>query len=313
MILLIPYNPKLQHPAKMHIPDASGGERVFVLETSDIPTVCAIARDILEKLKVRYSANFFTRFKDVCNGEASDNRRQYKIHRDQAPSSSDSEPLVDLRVLVHQSQAGSVIGKGGERIKELRNKFKMKMIKVFQVCAPRSSDRVIQMISTIDCVVSCLESMLESINYGGWLSAEGQRVYQQTGQLPQPMLPGMANQVMMPQGAYPAHMLAAYTGNPMVQAGPQLQQVQRQVPMVRDLTPNNRGGGRGGASNRGGRGGGRGGNFSSRGGNLNVRKPYNQMQGMASQMMPQMAPMPQQNMAPNQNYFQNQSFMGPHT
>ncbi len=39
---------------------------------------------------------------------------------DQASADNEDEGLIDLRLLVHQSVAGSVIGRGGERIKELR-------------------------------------------------------------------------------------------------------------------------------------------------------------------------------------------------
>lgn len=32
----------------------------------------------------------------------------------------EGEAMIDLRILVHQSVAGSIIGKGGERIREFR-------------------------------------------------------------------------------------------------------------------------------------------------------------------------------------------------
>lgn len=33
----------------------------------------------------------------------------------------EDDSMLDYRILVHESQAGSVIGRGGERIKELRD------------------------------------------------------------------------------------------------------------------------------------------------------------------------------------------------
>uniref|UniRef100_A0A914HT47 C3H1-type domain-containing protein n=1 Tax=Globodera rostochiensis TaxID=31243 RepID=A0A914HT47_GLORO len=49
---------------------------------------------------------------------------------------------VDIRVIVHQSHAGAIIGKQGSKIKELRELMQAQ-IKVFQECAPQSTDRVV--------------------------------------------------------------------------------------------------------------------------------------------------------------------------
>ncbi|KAL3120707.1 hypothetical protein niasHT_007999 [Heterodera trifolii] len=49
---------------------------------------------------------------------------------------------VDVRVIVHQSHAGAIIGKQGSKIKELRELMQAH-IKVFQECAPQSTDRVV--------------------------------------------------------------------------------------------------------------------------------------------------------------------------
>jgi len=43
--------------------------------------------------------------------------------------------------LVHQSHAGAIIGRGGSKIKELREQTQCRF-KVFQECCPMSSDRV---------------------------------------------------------------------------------------------------------------------------------------------------------------------------
>lgn len=40
--------------------------------------------------------------------------------RDQYDREEDDE-MIDIRILVHESQAGSVIGRGGDRIKDLRD------------------------------------------------------------------------------------------------------------------------------------------------------------------------------------------------
>jgi len=49
---------------------------------------------------------------------------------------------VEIRMLVHQSHAGAIIGRGGSKIKELREQSQAQ-IKVFQDCCPNSTDRVV--------------------------------------------------------------------------------------------------------------------------------------------------------------------------
>jgi heterogeneous nuclear ribonucleoprotein K len=49
---------------------------------------------------------------------------------------------VEIRMLVHQSHAGAIIGKQGSKIKELRERTGAQ-IKVFQECCPLSSDRTV--------------------------------------------------------------------------------------------------------------------------------------------------------------------------
>ena len=45
-------------------------------------------------------------------------------------------------MLVHQSHAGAIIGRGGSKIKELRDETKSQL-KVFQDCCPGSTDRIL--------------------------------------------------------------------------------------------------------------------------------------------------------------------------
>jgi heterogeneous nuclear ribonucleoprotein K len=47
----------------------------------------------------------------------------------------------EIRILIHQSMAGAIIGRKGEKIKELREQTGANL-KVFSECAPMSTDRV---------------------------------------------------------------------------------------------------------------------------------------------------------------------------
>ncbi|XP_055379526.1 heterogeneous nuclear ribonucleoprotein K isoform X2 [Condylostylus longicornis] len=67
---------------------------------------------------------------------------------------------VDVRVLIHQSLAGCVIGKGGSKIKEIRDKVGCRVLKVFPSTAPQSSDRVVQVIGRLEQTVDAVKEVL---------------------------------------------------------------------------------------------------------------------------------------------------------
>ena len=67
--------------------------------------------------------------------------------------SSSAKGEVDVRLLVHQSLAGCVIGRGGTKVKELREKTSAK-IKIFGNCCPQSTDRVVSIVGTSEVAVN---------------------------------------------------------------------------------------------------------------------------------------------------------------
>ncbi|GLH16365.1 Uncharacterized protein GBIM_20649 [Gryllus bimaculatus] len=66
---------------------------------------------------------------------------------------------VELRLLVHQSQAGCIIGKSGVKIQKLREKTGAR-IKIFSNCCPQSTDRVCQISGRPN---TCIESIKEIV------------------------------------------------------------------------------------------------------------------------------------------------------
>ncbi|XP_037924957.1 glycine-rich cell wall structural protein 1.0 isoform X2 [Hermetia illucens] len=68
---------------------------------------------------------------------------------------------VDVRMLIHQSLAGCVIGKGGAKIKEIRDKIGCRILKVFSNVAPQSTDRIVQVIGKAD---QCVEAVREVLD-----------------------------------------------------------------------------------------------------------------------------------------------------
>ena len=70
------------------------------------------------------------------------------------------EMLQAIRMLIHQSHAGAIIGKGGSKIKELRESSGTQ-IRVFATCAPGSTDRVVRLTGQSEQIVKVLEMIHE--------------------------------------------------------------------------------------------------------------------------------------------------------
>ncbi|KAA3674279.1 heterogeneous nuclear ribonucleoprotein K [Paragonimus westermani] len=68
---------------------------------------------------------------------------------------------VDLRLLVHHSQAGCIIGRCGYEIKELREQSSLETIKVYPRLCPVSTDRVSQLLGDLGEVVDCSQATAE--------------------------------------------------------------------------------------------------------------------------------------------------------
>uniref|UniRef100_A0A915PMD1 K Homology domain-containing protein n=1 Tax=Setaria digitata TaxID=48799 RepID=A0A915PMD1_9BILA len=68
----------------------------------------------------------------------------------------------ELKVLVHQSHAGAVIGRGGSRIKELREENGVDL-KVYSECCPQSTERIIQINGKPEKIVACLITIINTL------------------------------------------------------------------------------------------------------------------------------------------------------
>ena len=66
----------------------------------------------------------------------------------------------DLRLLIHQSLAGGIIGVKGAKIKELQENTQT-TIKLFQECCPQSTDRVVLIGEKRFKVVECIKIILD--------------------------------------------------------------------------------------------------------------------------------------------------------
>ncbi|CAI4227285.1 unnamed protein product [Auanema sp. JU1783] len=116
-----------QFDGHISVPDSNTPERVITM-TSSIENVLKMVEDVLPRLD------------DGSN------------ERDKA----------EIRVLVHQSHAGALIGRQGARIKELREKTNTR-IKVFQDTAPQSSDRIVVIGGDESAILDAVRRIIEDL------------------------------------------------------------------------------------------------------------------------------------------------------
>ncbi|KAM7533940.1 hypothetical protein Aperf_G00000106822 [Anoplocephala perfoliata] len=194
---------RTQCSVKLHIPDTRSTERVFTIE-GDLDRICDVWRDIMPKIKDIISAKQSD--PKLLMGQQRTQRRKRNHGTDDQQDNDEKEDsedrMIDLRVLIHQSVAGFIIGKGGERIRDMRQKHQMRVIKVYQMLAPNSTDRVVQLIAEPENAIQCMQEIIEvaentnirgpvenydasnfsepdALTYGGWLSPEGLRALSQ--------------------------------------------------------------------------------------------------------------------------------------
>lgn len=119
------------YKANVTVPDCPGPERILTV-VADLDSAGEILLDIIPKLEVN-------------------------------PQNHSMNYECEMRMLIHQSHTGCVIGRGGQRIKELREKYGAK-IKVFTSNCPNSTERVAQIIGSPDGVVNCIKEITDAIN-----------------------------------------------------------------------------------------------------------------------------------------------------
>ncbi|XP_029473287.1 heterogeneous nuclear ribonucleoprotein K isoform X2 [Rhinatrema bivittatum] len=122
---------RTDYNASVSVPDSSGPERILSI-SADIDTIGEILKKIIPTLE------------------------EYQHYK-----GSDFD--CELRLLIHQSLAGGIIGVKGAKIKELRENTQT-TIKLFQECCPHSTDRVVLIGGKPDRVVECIKIILDLIS-----------------------------------------------------------------------------------------------------------------------------------------------------
>lgn len=115
-----------EYKATVTVPDSDGPERILTIG-ANIGTACEILLEIIPLLEDKFKELDFD---------------------------------CELRMLIHQSQAGCVIGRAGFKIKELREETGAQ-IKVYSQCAPESTERVVAVQGKPHTVVNCVATIMD--------------------------------------------------------------------------------------------------------------------------------------------------------
>lgn len=114
------------YKASVTVPDSTSPERVLTIG-ANLGTALECVLDIIPKLE------------------------DYKNYKN-------NDFDCEMRLLVHQSQAGCIIGRAGFKIKELRERTGAQ-IKVYSQCCPESTERVVAIGGKPKIVVDCIETI----------------------------------------------------------------------------------------------------------------------------------------------------------
>ncbi|OXA64431.1 heterogeneous nuclear ribonucleoprotein K [Folsomia candida] len=125
---------RTENRATVNVPDCSGPERIITVGADDQDTVLNVLAQVLQLIQ-----------DDLGKNEDLD-------------TSS-----MEVRALFHHSQVGSIIGKGGSKIKELREATNAQ-IKVYGNVCPRSTDRAVAINGPIDVCIETLNKCLALVS-----------------------------------------------------------------------------------------------------------------------------------------------------
>lgn len=129
---------RTEHNANVRVPDCPGPERVMTIQSDSVETIIKVVEASIP----------------LMSEEAAN-----------APPGTSPPPATsqEIRVLIHQSIVGGIIGRAGFKIKEIRDQSGAN-IKVYATCAPQSSDRCVALSGSGDKIVEALKLVFEVVD-----------------------------------------------------------------------------------------------------------------------------------------------------
>jgi len=127
-----------EYNANVRVPDCPGPERVMTIQADDAQTCINVIAAALPYM----------------SEEAARSLPGQKPDEQSGPK--------EIRLLIHQSIVGGIIGRAGFKIKEIREGSGAN-IKVNQTCAPQSSDRCVAVQGTNDKIIAALRLIIDVV------------------------------------------------------------------------------------------------------------------------------------------------------
>jgi len=124
--------------ANVRVPDCPGPERVMTIQSDSVSTILKVVEASIPLMSEEAAS--------APPGTA-------------PPTSGGAQ---EIRVLIHQSIVGGIIGRAGFKIKEIRDQSGAN-IKVYQTCAPQSSDRCVAVLGAGDKIVEALKMIFDVV------------------------------------------------------------------------------------------------------------------------------------------------------
>lgn len=115
-----------ENDANVRVPDCPGPERVMTIQTEDSPAAIKVIEQALPYM------------------------------------SEENDGPLEIRLLIHDSVVGGVIGRAGAKIKEIRSDSGAN-VRVYTTCCPQSTERCIAVQGNDEKIVAALEIIMEVI------------------------------------------------------------------------------------------------------------------------------------------------------
>lgn len=128
---------RTENHATILLPDCPGPERVLTIQ-GNLDAVLNVIQNVLPSLEENGLDAQMSKSRGERSGRVGDS---------------------DARLLVHQSQIGCIIGRGGAKVKELRESTGTR-ITVYSVCCPRSTDRIVQILGKPGDCAECIKQII---------------------------------------------------------------------------------------------------------------------------------------------------------
>ena len=139
--------------AHITIPDANAPERIVKIQMPDIDSMVEVCKKITELLKDDIQKIRRARFQK--NGQKSHDR-----HDRHDKSYPNDEEITEMKLLVHESQAGAIIGPKGNHVRKVNEKTGAK-INVHQEICPKSTEKIVQITGKTNSIALAIGEILK--------------------------------------------------------------------------------------------------------------------------------------------------------